>query len=198
METTTEIKNISAALEAFHQQIGTIKKNETNPFFNSRYAPLPEILTAIAEPLRNAGLIITQHPENEHCLTTMLIHVDSGEYFRSSYKMTPTRNDPQGIGSCITYARRYAIGAILSLNIDEDDDANAASTPPVRREAEAKPVYTEHDERPWLTEEQYKKVLERITDGDTSAKDKAIHSFRMKKIYREGIEQAVEQINAPF
>ena len=41
--------------------------------------------------------------------------------------MRPSKNDPQGVGSCITYQRRYAIGAILCLNIDDDDDANIAS-----------------------------------------------------------------------
>lgn len=40
--------------------------------------------------------------------------------------MRPSKNDPQGVGSCITYQRRYAIGAILCLNIDDDDDANIA------------------------------------------------------------------------
>jgi len=63
----------------------------------------------------------------------MIIHT-SGEWIKSSYEMKPTKNDPQGLGSAITYQRRYALGAVLSLNIDDDDDGNKASekqkTPP--------------------------------------------------------------------
>jgi hypothetical protein len=56
------------------------------------------------------------------------MHV-SGEWMSESYEMQPTKHDPQGAGSVITYQRRYALGAILGLNIDEDDDANKASQP---------------------------------------------------------------------
>jgi hypothetical protein len=51
----------------------------------------------------------------------------SGEWLGSHFTMKPVKNDPQGIGSCITYMRRYALAAILGLNIDEDDDGNQAS-----------------------------------------------------------------------
>jgi hypothetical protein len=47
--------------------------------------------------------------------------------------MTPSKNDPQGLGSAITYQRRYALGAILNLNIDEDDDGNQASAKPQKK-----------------------------------------------------------------
>jgi hypothetical protein len=59
-------------------------------------------------------------------LLTMLIHAESGEYIQSDYKLHPVKNDPQAIGSAISYARRYALTAILSLNVD-DDDANTAT-----------------------------------------------------------------------
>lgn len=62
-------------------------------------------------------------------MTTTLIHAESGEFMRGTFKMTPAKNDPQGQGSVITYQRRYALGAILGLNIDEDDDGNAGSAP---------------------------------------------------------------------
>lgn len=57
----------------------------------------------------------------------------SGEFIASKYTMRPTKNDPQGVGSCITYQRRYALGAALSLNIDEDDDGNKASQNAISR-----------------------------------------------------------------
>ena len=56
----------------------------------------------------------------------MLMHT-SGEWLAESYFMKPSKDDPQGAGSVITYQRRYALGAILGLNIDVDDDGNKAS-----------------------------------------------------------------------
>jgi hypothetical protein len=135
MTSSETIKNISTALLGFHRQVRKIGKTATNPFFKSNYADLPSILEAIREPLIDNDLIITQFPEGNNGLTTRLIHT-SGEWMESTYYMTPSKNDPQGQGSAITYQRRYAIGAILSLNIDKDDDGNSASgnTPPHQSE----------------------------------------------------------------
>lgn len=129
MEKSESIKNLALALIKFNSLVGKVKKDSNNPFFKSKYAALPDILDAIEKPLSESGLTINQFPEGDHGLTTILIHAESGEYMMATYTMTPTKNDPQGIGSCITYQRRYSIGAVLSLNIDEDDDGNKASEP---------------------------------------------------------------------
>ena len=136
METSASIKEISAAMLNFQKAIGTIKKTSSNPFFKSKYAALPDILNAISKPLEDNGLLITQHPEGEDELCTMIIHPFSGEFMKSTAKMHPVKNDPQAIGSAITYQRRYALGAILNLDIDDDDDGNKASEP----EAKVKPT----------------------------------------------------------
>lgn len=128
MEKSTNITEIGKALSNFHNSMGKIMKSETNPFFKSKYASLPNILDAIQAPLFESGLVFLQMPDEDK-LTTILIHSESGEFFQSSYAMHPTKNDPQGIGSAITYARRYALCAILGLNVDEDDDGNKASEP---------------------------------------------------------------------
>lgn len=129
MQTSESIKNIAKALLTFHAEMGVIAKSETNPFFKNKYAALPTILSEIKEPLQKAGLSFTQFPTGENEMTTILMHADSGEYILGSFKMTPSKNDPQGQGSVITYQRRYALGAVLGLNIDEDDDGNSASAP---------------------------------------------------------------------
>ena len=128
MEKSANITEIGKALSQFHNSMGKIMKSETNPFFKSKYASLPNILDAIQAPLFESGLVFLQMPDEDK-LTTILIHSESGEFFQSSYSMHPTKNDPQGIGSAITYARRYALCAILGLNVDEDDDGNKASEP---------------------------------------------------------------------
>jgi len=129
MMTSESIKEIASALCEFQGKIGIIKKSEVNPFFKSKYADLSTILDAIQEPLAACGLSFVQFPTGNYGLETMLMHT-SGEWMRDGYTMKPTKDDPQGAGSVITYQRRYALGAILGLNIDEDDDGNAGSEKP--------------------------------------------------------------------
>lgn len=127
MKKSESIKNVAKALLLFQTKMESISKDSTNPFFKSKYCSLSNILENIQLPLAEAGLCFSQMPD-EHSLTTIIIHADSGEYLESSYIMPVAKqNDPQAVGSSITYARRYALGAILGLNIDDDDDANAAT-----------------------------------------------------------------------
>ena len=158
MEKSESIKEIATALCKFQGEVETIRKGETNPFFKSKYASLADILNVIRKPLADNGLSFVQFPTGEHCLTTMLMHT-SGEYISDSYNMTPTKNDPQGLGSVITYQRRYALGAILGLNIDEDDDGNSGSTPT--------PKQTNQPAENWLNPktEAWQKAIEYLQSG---------------------------------
>jgi hypothetical protein len=119
--------NIAKALITFHLKVEKVKKDATNPFFKKKYASLSNILEAIDGPLNESGLSFSQFPTNQNGLTTILMHGESGEYLQDTYEMNPVKDDPQGRGSALTYQRRYALAAILGLNIDEDDDGNTAS-----------------------------------------------------------------------
>jgi hypothetical protein len=132
MEKSETINKLTAALVKFQGQMLKVGKDSINPHFKNRYASLSTIIEATQKPLADCGLAIIQLPEGENCLRTMLVH-ESGEFISESYRMTPSKNDPQGLGSAITYQRRYALGAILNLNIDEDDDGNQASAKPQRK-----------------------------------------------------------------
>lgn len=187
MEKSESIKNIATALLNFHKLVGVIKKDSSNPFFKSKYAALPDILNSIDKPLLDSGLVVVQLPTGENGLTTMLIHSDSGEYIQDTYTMTPTKNDPQGLGSCITYQRRYALGAFLSLNIDEDDDGNGASQPKAEAKKEA------DDNKPWMNEDAFKKCIHRIMDGENGVVDKAKAAFKIKKEYIGNLLEAEKQ-----
>jgi hypothetical protein len=132
MERSESIKALSMALAKFHSQVGKIAKDAKNPFFKSNYASLSHILQEVSEPLQSAGLVIAQFPDGTG-LVTMLIHSESGEYISSTYTMPVAKqNDPQAVGSAITYARRYAVSSILSLNVS-DDDGNAAAVQPKKQ-----------------------------------------------------------------
>lgn len=128
MEKSESIKNIAIALCKFSSLVVKIKKTETNPFFKSKYADLSGILDVIKEPLIECELSIVQFPKGKYGLETMIMH-SSGEWMSGEYEMKPTKEDPQNAGSVITYQRRYALGAILGLNIDKDDDGNSGSEP---------------------------------------------------------------------
>lgn len=123
MERSESIKELSKALVEFHKKVGKVIKDAKG--YNYRYATLSNILDVIQDPLNECGLAVTQLPQGDHELVTMLTHV-SGEFISNTSRMTPKQDDPQGRGSCITYQRRYSLGAILCINIDEDDDAAAA------------------------------------------------------------------------
>ena len=128
MEKSESIKSLANALCNFQGAVEKIKKSEVNPFFKSKYADLSAILDVIRQPLTDNGLSFVQFPKGKYGLETMLMH-NSGEWMYESYEMEPTKKDPQGAGSVITYQRRYALGAILGLNIDVDDDGNSGSQP---------------------------------------------------------------------
>lgn len=128
MDTSPETKQLTEALIEFQKEVGTIKKDAVNPHFKNTYASLSAIIEAIREPLIKNGLTYVQFPSGQNGLTTRLMHT-SGEWMEADFYMTPSKNDPQGSGSLITYARRYALGAILGLATEEDDDGNVASSP---------------------------------------------------------------------
>jgi hypothetical protein len=126
MNKSESIKNIAGALVKFQASVSKVAKEANNPFFKSKYASLANILDTIQKPLSECGLAISQFPDGD-ALTTIIVHSDSGEWMESSYVMPVVKqNDPQAMGSAITYARRYALGSILNLNIDDDDDGEKA------------------------------------------------------------------------
>ena len=174
MKKSESIKNISTALAVFHIKMDVIKKDAKNPFFKSTYASLSNILDAIKIPLAESDLSFSQHPMGENGLSTILMH-KSGEWIGSHFTMKPVKNDPQGIGSCITYMRRYALAAILGLNIDEDDDGNSASG------NGHKSSNNSDKELPWLNKnsDEFTKVQAYLLDNGTI--DKVRLKYKVSK-----------------
>lgn len=121
-----EIKNLATALNKFQAEVEPVKKGASNPFFKSKYADLASIIEAIRKPLSDNGLSFAQFPAGDGGLTSILMHT-SGEWIEETYIMKPVDAKPQTAGSAITYMRRYALGAMLGIATEEDDDGNAAS-----------------------------------------------------------------------
>jgi hypothetical protein len=120
------IKEIATSLSGFQKEMEAVKKDSSNPFFKSKYADLSSIIAEIKAPMLKFGLSYSQFPTGENELTTILMH-RSGEWLQGTFKITPDKNNPQGIGSAITYGRRYALGAILGIATEDDDDGEKAT-----------------------------------------------------------------------
>lgn len=135
MEKSQTISELAKALVIFQLKAKTIGYDADNPFFKSKYATLTALVKETKSELANAGLAISQLTEGDGGITTILMHT-SGEYISSTLTLKPAKDDPQGRGSAITYARRYAYASILGLVSDEDDDGNAATNHPEKVQAQ--------------------------------------------------------------
>lgn len=129
---------VAAALVKAQKAFGPALKTSTNPHFRSRYADLSAVVEAVIDALNDNGIALTQriHPsETGVCVETVFIH-ESGEVITSGPLHVPAaKQDPQGYGSALTYARRYSLMAACGV-APEDDDGNAAT----RRTAPAAPA----------------------------------------------------------
>lgn len=132
---------IAAALVKAQSQIGNAKKTEDNSQFGSKYADLSSVWDACREPLRANAISVVQGGEllnGEWVLKTTLLH-ESGESLVGYVPLLNKKGDMQGLGSAMTYARRYGLAAIVGV-CPEDDDGNAASEKPAKAEAKAAPA----------------------------------------------------------
>ena len=131
MQTSETIDELTTALAKAQGEITGALKESANPFFKSRYADLASCWDACRGPLSKNGLAVFQAAETTELglvLTTTLAH-GSGQWMRSSLGVTPKDDSPQSMGSALTYARRYALTAMVGI-AQVDDDGNAASGRP--------------------------------------------------------------------
>lgn len=127
-ETSPSIAKLADALSKAQAEIKGAVKDSTNPHFGSKYADLEAVWDACRDPLTKNGLAVVQVPVTEGAgvtLVTMLMHT-SGEWLRGKFRLNPARTDPQGMGSALTYGRRYALAGFAGVN-QTDDDGNASS-----------------------------------------------------------------------
>jgi len=131
VERSDTIGALAAALAKFQGSVGTIAKTKTvtvktrtGASFGYAYADLAAILDAIRKPMLGAELSVLQTMnlgEGGLSLETTLAHA-SGEYVISVLPIPNTGNDPQALGSWLTYARRYSLCSILGISAEDDDD----------------------------------------------------------------------------
>jgi len=134
MKKSDTIATLAGALAKAQGQFPAIERTSKVDFTTKSgakikysYAPLPDIIKACKKPLSDNELSVMQHiwtrgKDERVVIETVLCH-SSGEWVSSSFTMTGTANDPQAMGSLITYGRRYGLSSILGVSADEDDDA---------------------------------------------------------------------------
>jgi len=132
MRTSESINEISKALSEAQKTIQKAHKETTNPFFKSKYADLASNWDACREALTKNNLAVVQTTESasypqegeknqiRHILHTRLVHT-SGQWFESMLILTLSKQDMQGVGSALTYARRYHLQAIVGISPTDDD-----------------------------------------------------------------------------
>jgi hypothetical protein len=150
MTSSETTATLCAALVAAQGGLKPIAKDGKNPAFRARYATLDGIMETVRPALAAHGLAVVQgviHPETGEggrlvgiTVETRLVHT-SGEWLASVVPVPVAKGDAHGLGSALSYGRRYGISALLALSTDEDDDGNAAAkAPPAKPQAKPAPA----------------------------------------------------------
>jgi hypothetical protein len=124
-----DVKELAGAMLKVQAEVNPAVKDAANPFAKSRYATLNSVIQASRDALLRHGVWVVQYPiesEPGHLgLVTKLTHASSGQWQSCMMLMPLSKQDPQGYGSAMTYARRYSIASMVGL-MSEDDDGEAA------------------------------------------------------------------------
>ena len=158
---------LSQKLYNLQQEIGAISKDAKNPFYKSKYFDINSLIKQLQPLLKENRLLLTQ-PLLGNTVETKITCIDS-EQVAVSILDLPQISDPQKLGSCITYYRRYTLASLLGLQA-EDDDGNAASGK------------TSQEEKKWLNTNtpEYSKAIEYLQGGGTIDNIKAKYKVSKK------------------
>lgn len=193
---SAEVDQIFAALSQLQGDISNPAKNKSNPYFKSNYADLAACWGVLRDHLTQHGLCVTQWPmagkDGVINIVTIIGH-KSGQWMRGVLPMRPVKDDPQGVGSAITYGRRYALAAAIGF-AQEDDDGNAATSkaPSGLHERQVNSITTTleaygMDAAPILTHYQVSKLAD-LPPAKYATVMKQIHAKGKVKVAKESQE----------
>ena len=182
MEKSETIGKLTLALSKVQAQLKPAKENSKNPFFKSSYADLGAVWDSVRKLLAENELAIIQMPTDVGGLTTILSH-SSGEYM-SSTMYIPSKEDAHGVGSAISYARRYALASVVGV-VTGDDDGNGAvkGTPTTSKKSTSKPK---------LTDAQYDGMVKAIGEGKGSVVEQKMGGYTMTKTQQDKLNKILK------
>jgi hypothetical protein len=159
--------SLNQKLFNLQQEIGAISKDANNPFYKSKYFDINSLIKQLQPLLKKHKLLLTQ-PVLGDSVETKITCIDTEQSVISNLQL-PQISDPQKLGSCITYFRRYTLASLLGLQA-EDDDGNAASG----RVSEV--------EKKWLNANtpEYSKAIEYLQGGGSIESIKAKYKVSKK------------------
>lgn len=179
--------NLFKAMSKFRTQLKQPKLDGDNPFFKSGYVTLEGVQKAVDEALKGTGLSYVQKVYNDGNggvgVETVIMHEDGEVLSSGQLSLRPTRNDPQGYGSAITYAKRYQLAAMFGISSDKDDDGNAASQPQQQQAPQITPLQAE-----------YQRLMAKLVkqlNGDKKRAEDLVNS-----VLGEGKHSGKEYVNA--
>jgi hypothetical protein len=178
------VKQLYSALIKCQSQIKTALKDSKNPHFKSSYADLTSVMLACKDALAANDLAVLQlsriHESGAPVLVTRIIH-SSGEHVEGEFPLVcKDPNDPQKLGSAVTYARRYALSAALGITAD-DDDGQAASAPTAKAAPKAAPTTSKAADYQLLLEGFFDKPVAKWTDTEKVLARKAFTDLQSGK-----------------
>jgi hypothetical protein len=165
-----------AALSKAQAEIKGAVKDSTNPHFKSRYADLESVIEAVKQPFFKFGLSFVQSVEGDALVTT-ICHA-SGGTITSRVPLIIGKNDMQGVGSAITYARRYGLAAAAGVSQTDDDGNAACEAPRAMQSPVAKQWATVGDNKKPLPTEKVPEGL--LTDGKLETEYKPMASNKVQ------------------
>jgi hypothetical protein len=153
------MKEIAAALVKAQKEFGPALKTSTNPHFRNKYAALDACIEAVIDALNNNGIMLMQQTslcEDGVIVETLFIH-ESGEMMGGGKLHVPAaKQDPQGYGSALTYAKRYSLQSACGIAPEDDDGEHATKSvqqkqaaPAAPKPAAKAPTKVEGKDTPW-------------------------------------------------
>ena len=185
MEKSETIGKLTLALSKVQAQLKPAKENSKNPFFKSNYADLGSVWDSVRSLLAENELAILQMPTDIGGLTTILSH-SSGEFI-SSTMYIPSKEDAHGVGSAISYARRYALASVIGV-VTGDDDGNGAvksSTPTVKKVTS----------KSKLSDSQYQAMVKAIEDGKGAVVKQKMGGYSLTKTQSDKLSKLIKLAN---
>jgi hypothetical protein len=172
-EEVVKVSGLYPKLHAAKQKIGKVVKNANNPHFKKSYADINALVESVEPILLEQGLLLIQ-PIESGLVSTLIIDIETGDKVVSSMRL-PDIQDPQKVGSAVTYYRRYTLQSLLSLQA-EDDDANSASA-------------TVKNTKPTITQERFENGLTQIEEGKLTpeAFKKALNGFQLTDLQTKSL-----------
>ena len=182
MEKSETCGTLTLALSKVQSQLRPAIENSKKPFFKSSYADLGSVWDSVRKLLSDNELAIIQMPTDVGGVTTILSH-SSGEFI-SSTMYIPSKEDAHGVGSAISYARRYALASVVGV-VTGDDDGNGAvkGTPNVSKKSISKPK---------LTDAQYNGMVKAIGEGKGSVVEQKMGGYTMTKTQQDKLNKILK------